>query len=105
MPTRRRGKRPGRPRPTIIDLEAIVATLERIRSARTAPMAAVLNSCAAGGHDADDAEAALVAVGWIICPVRIRQRVALGRSLLVRIPVKKATQSGNKKPAGSGPIL
>ena len=68
-------------RPTIVDLEAAVATLERIRSASTAPVVAVLNGCAARGRDADDAEEALVDRGVEVCPARIGQRVAFARSL------------------------
>ena len=39
-------------RPTIVDLEAAVATLERLRSVTAAPVVAVLNGCAARSRDA-----------------------------------------------------
>ena len=68
-------------RPTIVDLEATVATLERLRSITAAPMVAVLNGCAARSRDADDAEQALVDRGVQVCPARIGQRVAFARSL------------------------
>ena len=68
-------------RPTFVDLEATIATLERIQTITTAWVVAVLNGCAARGSDADDAEQALVDRGVEVCPVRIGQRVVFARSL------------------------
>ena len=68
-------------RPTIVDLEATVATIDRLRSVTAAPVVAVLNGCAARGSDADDAEQALADRGIAVCPVRIGQRVVFARSL------------------------
>ena len=68
-------------RPSFVDLEATVATLERIQTITAARVVAVLNGCAARGSDADDAEQALVDRGVEVCPVRIGQRVVFARSL------------------------
>ena len=68
-------------RPSFVDLEATVATLERIQAVTAARVVAVLNGCAARGSDADDAEQALVDRGVEVCPVRIGQRVVFARSL------------------------
>lgn len=46
-------------RPTIVDLEATGAAIDRLRSVTAAPVVAVLNGSAARGRDADDAEVAL----------------------------------------------
>ena len=67
--------------PAIVDLEATVATIERLRSVTAAPVVSVLNGCAARGRDADDAEEALVDRGVEVCPVRLGQRVVFARSL------------------------
>ena len=68
-------------RPSFVDLEATVATLERIQAITAARVVAVLNGCAARGSDADDAEQALADRGVEVCPVRIGQRVVFARSL------------------------
>ena len=68
-------------RPSFVDLEATVATLERIQAVTAARVVAVLNGCATRGSDADDAEQALVDRGVEVCPVRIGQRVVFARSL------------------------
>ena len=68
-------------RPSFVDLEATVATLERIQAVTAARVVAVLNGCAAKGSDADDAEQALGDRGVEVCPVRIGQRIVFSRSL------------------------
>ena len=68
-------------RPSFVDLEATVATLERIQAVTAARVVAVLNGCATRGSDADDAEQALADRGVEVCPVRIGQRVVFARSL------------------------
>ena len=68
-------------RPSFVDLEATVATLERIQAVTAARVVAVLNGCAGRGSDAADAEQALVDRGVEVCPVRIGQRVVFARSL------------------------
>ena len=68
-------------RPTIVDLEATGAAIDRLRSVTAAPVVAVLNGSAARGRDADDAEVALFERGVEVCPVRIGQRVVFARSL------------------------
>ena len=68
-------------RPTILDLEATVTTVERIGAAAETRVIVVLSGCAARGSDADEAEAALVDRGVEVCPFRIGHRVASpGRS-------------------------
>ena len=59
-------------RPSFVDLEATVATLERIQAVTAARVVAVLNGCATRGSDADDAEQALADRGVEVCPVRDR---------------------------------
>ena len=69
-------------RPAILDLEAVAATLERVRSVTQAPIVAVLNGCAHRGQETDQAAEALAELGVQVCPVRVGQRVAFARSLL-----------------------
>ena len=68
-------------RPSFVDLEATVATLERIQAVTAARVVAVLNGCAGRGNDAADAEQAIVDRGVEVCPVRIGQRVVFARAL------------------------
>ena len=49
-------------RPAILDLEAVAATLERVRSVTQAPIVAVLNGCASRGQEAEQASDALSAL-------------------------------------------
>ena len=69
-------------RPAILDLEAVAATLDRIRSTTVAPIVAVLNGCASRGQEADQAAEALAGLDVEVCPARLGQRVAFSRSLL-----------------------
>ena len=72
-------------RPTIVDLEATVATIERLRSVTAALVVAVLNGCAARGRDADEAAEALTDRGVEVCPARIGQRVVPAAAEIVRV--------------------
>ena len=69
-------------RPSIVDLEATMDTIERIRNVSTARVVAVLNGCLSRGRDAASAAAALAGRNVEVCPVRIGQRVVIARALL-----------------------
>ena len=69
-------------RPSIVDLEATMDTIERIRNVSTARVVAVLNGCLSRGRDAAGAAAALAGRNVEVCPVRIGQRVVIARALL-----------------------
>ena len=68
-------------RPAILDLEAINNTLNFLRTTAT-PVLVVLNAIAATGHDAHEAEAALIAHQVDTCPVRLGRRIAFARALV-----------------------
>ena len=68
-------------RPAILDLEAINNTLNFLRTTAT-PVLVVLNATAATGHDAHEAEAALIAHQVETCPVRLGRRIAFARALV-----------------------
>lgn len=69
-------------RPSIVDLEATIDTIERIRSVSTARVIAVLNGCLPRGKDAANAAAALAGRNVEVCPIWIGQRVVIARALL-----------------------
>ena len=81
-------------RPAILDLEAVAASVERIRSATAAPIVAVLNGCAHRGQEADQAAEALAGLGVQVCPARIGQRVAFARSLLDGLTAQEVEPGG-----------
>ena len=69
-------------RPSIVDLEATIDTIERIRSVSAARVIAVLNGCLSRGKDAASAAAALAGHNVEVCPIWIGQRVVIARALL-----------------------
>ena len=69
-------------RPSIVDLEATMDTIERIRSVSPARVIAVLNGCLSRGKDTAGAAAALAGRNVEVCPARIGQRVVIARALL-----------------------
>lgn len=82
-------------RPTILDLEATVTTVERIGAAAAETrVIVVLNGCAARGSDADEAEAALADRGVEVCPFRIGHRVAFARSLIDGLTAQEVEPKG-----------
>ena len=81
-------------RPTILDLEATVTTIERIGAAGGTRVVAVLNGCPARGRDADEAEAALAERGIEVCPFRIGHRVAFSRSLIDGLTAQEVEPGG-----------
>lgn len=80
-------------RPTILDLEATVTTIDRIGTAGSR-MTVVLNGCAARGNDADEAEAMLADRGVEVCPFRIGHRVAFARSLIDGLTAQEVEPRG-----------
>ena len=79
-------------RPTIVDLEATVATLERIQTITAARVVAVLNGCDARSRDADDAEQALVDRGRGSLPGADRSARSV-RS----VPTHRAGRAGSQR--------
>ncbi len=67
-------------RPTVLDLEAIGASVEVVEAVKK-PAALILNACPPRSAVTDDARAALQAYGLPICPTAIVQRVALQYAL------------------------
>jgi chromosome partitioning protein len=84
-------------RPSVLDLEAIGATVDIVRAVRR-PAAIILNACPARSPVIEQARAALGAYELPICPTAIIQRVALayalidGRSVTEFEPEGKASQ-------------
>ena len=69
-------------RTTIFDIEPCLRTCELIATTPT-PQFVVLNGVAAVGSEADDAARAIEAQGFAVAPVRLVNRVAYARSLMV----------------------
>jgi chromosome partitioning protein len=68
--------------PSFIDLRALKRT-EKIIRLSGKPAFAVLNLCPPVGDDADQAERALIKLGYTVCPHRIVTRAAARRSYAV----------------------
>ena len=68
-------------RPSVLDLEAIGATVDIVRAVRR-PAAIILNACPARSPVIEQARAALGAYELAICPTAIIQRVALAYALI-----------------------
>jgi chromosome partitioning protein len=68
--------------PSFIDLRALKRT-EKIIRLSGKPAFAVLNLCPPVGDDADQAEQALIKLGYTVCPHRIVTRAAARRSYAV----------------------
>ena len=58
-------------RPSILDLEATVTTMQRLQAVTAAPVVVALNQVPARGRDADEAAEALTGQRVEVCPVRI----------------------------------
>lgn len=81
-------------RPSVLDVEAIVDTADRVRAITPAPVVAVLTACAPRGRDADQVATALTGVDVQVAPVRIGQRIVLARSLLTGQVAQEAEPEG-----------
>ena len=81
-------------RPSILDLEATVTTMQRLQAVTAAPVVVVLNQVPARGRDADEAEAALAGRGVTVAPVRIGARIVFARSLLDGLTAQEVEASG-----------
>ena len=81
-------------RPSILDLEATVTTMQRLQAVTAAPVVVVLNACPARGRDADEAAEALASRGVTVAPVRIGQRIVFARSLLDGLTAQEVEASG-----------
>jgi chromosome partitioning protein len=68
-------------RPSILDLEAIGATVDIVRAVRR-PAAIVLNACPARSPVIEQARTALEAYELALCPTPVMQRVALAYALI-----------------------
>lgn len=68
-------------RPSILDLDAIVATLDLCLIAK-APAAVVLNAAPVRSRVVDGAEAAVREIGGTVCPVVVHERVAFRHALV-----------------------
>lgn len=68
-------------RPSILDIEAIVSTLELSKIVNKEALV-VLNACPARGPDATDAAKAISALGVEVCCDQLTQRTIFARSLL-----------------------
>ena len=80
-------------RPSILDLEAIAATLELVSITRV-PVLAVLNAVIPHISDTDKAEEAINKMGAAVCPVRINRRVAFSRALTLGETAQEYEPSG-----------
>ena len=81
-------------RPSILDLEATITTMQRLQAVTAAPVVVVLNQVPARGRDADEAEAALAGRGVTVAPVRIGARIVFARSLLDGLTAQEAESRG-----------
>jgi chromosome partitioning protein len=68
-------------RPSVLDLEAIGATVDIVRAVRR-PAAVILNACPARSPVIEQARTALEAYELPVCPIPIIQRVALAYALI-----------------------
>jgi chromosome partitioning protein len=68
-------------RPSVLDLEAIGATVNIVRAVRR-PAAIILNACPARSPVVEQARTALEAYELPVCPTPIIQRVALAYALI-----------------------
>lgn len=68
-------------RPSILDLEAIVNSLDLAKLAKK-PAMVVLNAVAPSGQEAEEAAEAIAEFGGELCPVRLVSRVAYARAIV-----------------------
>ena len=80
-------------RPAILDLEAVATTLELVRTTGK-PVIAVLNSTDVRGAEADEAAAAVEALGVAVCPARLARRVVFARSLVTGLAAQETEPEG-----------